>query len=101
MLCSFFSCEFLTDSGLKIDKEKESIMHHYFQQLEADRVEFFPLDQDWEEGEIPIYIINSKVVRYGESGQLINLEYVDSVATYLWDAVMDKEKYSKINFGII
>lgn len=93
------SCEFQTFSGPELNEEKMEYVNYYFSLLEAEEIEMHPLDHDWENDDLPILIKNSKLVQITENNQLTNVTVIDTLASFLWDAIENKEKYNRIRIG--
>ena len=93
------SCEFQTFSGPEMNEKKMEQVSHYFSLLEAEEIEMYPFDQEWEDSDLPILVKNSKLVQITEEFKLTNSAVVDTLASSLWNAVENKEKYKRIRIG--
>ena len=48
------SCELQTFSEPELDEEKMKYVNYYFSLLEADDIEMYPLDHEWEDDDLSI-----------------------------------------------
>ena len=97
------SCEFQIFSGPELNEEKMEYVNYYFGLLEAEEIEFYPSDDDWRwaDEDLPILIKNSQFIRIKENNELTNVAVLDTLASLLWDAVDNKEKYKMIRIGLL
>jgi len=97
------SCEFQTFSTPKFDEAKLEYANYYLNLLEAEEIEVHPtdIDYDWADDDLPLLIKNSQLVRIMENNELTNVAVVDTLASFLWDAVDNKEKYKTIRIGFL
>ena len=97
------SCEFQTFSAPEFNKEKIEYVNYYLSLLEAEEIEIHPtgIDYEWADDDLPILIKNSQLIRIMENNELTNIPIVDTLASFLWDAVDNKEKYKMIRIGFL
>lgn len=103
VLALLSSCEIQTFSGPELSEEKMKFANHYLALLDAEKIEIHPsgIDYEWADDDLPILIRNSNLVRIMKNNELTNVAVVDTLASFFWDAVDNKEKYKMIRIGFL